>query len=115
MTKQIRVGVVGCGYWGPNLIRNFRSLPDCTLKMMCDVNEERLKHLRTLYPEVKGETDLRRVITSGGLDAVGTATAVKSHYAMAKASFRAEKHTFIEKPMAASLEECEELVDIAQK
>ncbi|HXT10434.1 MAG TPA: Gfo/Idh/MocA family oxidoreductase [Candidatus Angelobacter sp.] len=115
MTKQIRVGVVGCGYWGPNLIRNFRSLPDCTLKMMCDVNEERLKHLRTLYPEVKGETDFGRMITNGGLDAVVIATTVKSHYAMAKASLLAGKHTFIEKPMAASLEECEELVDIAQK
>ena len=59
MKKQIKVGVVGCGYWGPNLIRNFRSLPDCSLKLMCDISEPRLKHLRTLYPEVEGDHGLQ--------------------------------------------------------
>jgi len=115
MTKPIKVGVVGCGYWGPNLVRNFRSLPDCALKMMCDLNEERLQHLKTLYPEVKGETDFKHMLNGVGLDAVVIATTLKSHYAMAKASLLAGKHTFIEKPMAASLEQCQELVDIAQK
>jgi predicted dehydrogenase len=115
MTKPIKVGVVGCGYWGPNLVRNFRSLPDCALKVMCDVNEDRLKHLKTLYPEVKGETDFNHMVNSAGLDAVVIATTLKSHYAMAKASLLAGKHTFIEKPMAASFEECQELNDIAQE
>jgi predicted dehydrogenase len=115
MSKPIKVGVVGCGYWGPNLIRNFRSLQDCTLKVMCDLNEERLAHLKTLYPEVKGETNFDNLINNSGLDAIVIATTLKSHYAMAKASLTAGKHTFIEKPMAASLEECQELVDIAQK
>jgi predicted dehydrogenase len=115
MTKQIKVGVVGCGYWGPNLIRNFRSLPSCTLKRMCDVNVERLSHLRSLYPEVEGETDFNRMLTSAGLDAVVVATSVKHHFPMAKAALLAGKHTFIEKPMAASAEQCEELVEIAEK
>src|SRR4051812_36399081 len=115
MAKPIKVGVVGCGYWGPNLIRNFRSLQDCSLKMMCDVNEERLAHLKTLYPEVKVETDFNSMVANAGLDAIVIATTLKSHYAMAKASLLAGKHTFIEKPMAASLEECEELVAIAQE
>src|SRR5882757_8741330 len=57
MAKQIKVGVVGCGYWGPNLVRNFRSLPDCDMKMMCDLSEKRLTHLRSLYPEVEGSAD----------------------------------------------------------
>jgi hypothetical protein len=57
MAKHIKVGVVGCGYWGPNLVRNFRSLPDCSVKMMCDVSEKRLSHLKSLYPEVEGELD----------------------------------------------------------
>src|ERR1700690_3303910 len=99
MAKQIKVGVVGCGYWGPNLIRNFRSLPDCTMKMMCDISEERLKHLRSLYPEVKGETDYLHMLNGAGLDAVAIATSVKYHFPMAKASLEAGKHTFIEKPM----------------
>lgn len=115
MTKQIKVGVVGCGYWGPNLIRNFRALPDCSLKVMCDLKQDRLKHLRTLYPEVEASTDFNHMLNGCGLDAVVIATAVRFHYTMAKAALLAGKHTFIEKPMAASAKECEELVEIAQQ
>jgi predicted dehydrogenase len=115
MAKQIKLGVVGCGYWGPNLIRNFRSLPDCSLKMMCDLSEDRLKHLRSLYPEVKGETDFSHMLNGAGLDAIVIATSVKQHFPMAKAALLAGKHTLIEKPMAASSEQCEELIEIARK
>lgn len=115
MARQINVGVVGCGYWGPNLIRNFRSLPNCTLKTMCDLNEDRLSHLKSLYPEVEGETDFNRMLSNGGLDAVIVATSVRHHYSMAKASLLAGKHTFIEKPMASSVQECEELIEIAER
>src|SRR5580704_1808514 len=115
MTKQVKVGVVGCGYWGPNLVRNFRSLPDCNLKMMCDVSEARLKHLNSLYPEVEGATDFNHVLNGANLDAVVIATAVRLHYPMAKAALLAGKHVFIEKPMATSSAECEELIDIAKK
>ncbi|HEU5126093.1 MAG TPA: Gfo/Idh/MocA family oxidoreductase, partial [Verrucomicrobiae bacterium] len=115
MARQINVGVVGCGYWGPNLIRNFRSLPNCTLKTMCDLNEGRLSHLKSLYPEVAGETDFNRMVSDSGLDAVIVATSVRHHYTMAKASLLAGKHTFIEKPMASSVEECEELIEIAER
>jgi predicted dehydrogenase len=105
---------VGCGYWGPNLIRNFRSLPDCNLKMMCDVSEKRLAHLKSLYPEVEGETNYSHMLNGTGLDAVVIATSVGTHYQMAKASLTAGKHTFIEKPMAASSQQCEELIEIAR-
>ena len=115
MGNKIKVGVVGCGYWGPNLIRNFRALPDCSLKMVCDVSRDRLKHMRGLYPEVKGETDYNHMLNGVGLDAVVIATSVRFHYAMAKASLMAGKHTFIEKPMASSAAECEELVAIAKE
>jgi predicted dehydrogenase len=114
MAKQIKVGVIGCGYWGPNLIRNFRAIPDCRLKVMCDISEKRLSHLKSLYPEVEGVTDYSHTLNGLGLDAVVIATAVRLHHSMAKASLLAGKHTFIEKPMAASSEECEELVDIAR-
>jgi predicted dehydrogenase len=115
MAKQIKIGVVGCGYWGPNLIRNFRSLPDCDLKMMCDLSEKRLSHLRALYPEVEGSPDYNHMLNGINLDAVVIATAVRTHFPLAKASLLAGKHTFIEKPMAASARECEELVEIARK
>ena len=115
MAKQINIGVVGCGYWGPNLIRNFRALPDCDLKMMCDISEKRLLHLRSVYPEVAGSPNYNHMLNGIGLDAVVIATAVKSHFPMAKASLLAGKHTFIEKPMASTSHECEELVEIARK
>jgi predicted dehydrogenase len=82
---------------------------------MCDLDEQRLKHLRSLYPEVEGETDYSHMLNGIGLDAVVIATSVRSHYPLAKASLLAGKHTFIEKPMAASGAECEELIEIAQK
>jgi len=114
MAHKIRVGVVGCGYWGPNLIRNFRALPDCNLEVMCDVSHDRLKHMKSLYPEVKGETEFNNLLESDGPDAVIVATSVRHHYRMAKASLSAGKHTFIEKPMASSSAECEELISIAK-
>ena len=115
MSKQVKVGVVGCGYWGPNLVRNFRSLPDCHLKAMCDISQERLKHLTALYPDVKGETSFEHMLNGTGVDAVVVATSVRLHHQMAKAALLAGKHTLIEKPMASSSEQCAELVEIAHK
>ena len=115
MPKPIKIGVVGCGYWGPNLVRNFRALPDCNLTAMCDTSELRLKHLKSLYPEIEGFNDYDRVLDGADVDALVIATAVKLHYPMAKASLLAGKHTFIEKPMARSSFECEELIEIAHK
>src|SRR5882762_10256546 len=115
MSQKIKVGVVGCGYWGPNLIRNFKALPECDLKLMCDLNPQRLKHMKSLYPDVEGLMDYEHMLNGAGLDAVIIATSVKSHYQMAKASLQAGKHTFIEKPMAASSQECEELIELAEK
>ena len=115
MNKPISVGVIGCGYWGPNLIRNLHQLKDCHLKMMCDASEQRLAHLRTLYSGVEGATDYNVMLNGVGLDAVVIATPVRFHHVMAKAALLAGKHVFIEKPMAASVAECQELVDLARQ
>jgi predicted dehydrogenase len=115
MKKQITVGVLGCGYWGPLLIRNFRSLPHCQLKAVCDQDVARVKHVCTLYSDLEGITSPQQLIAAGDIDAVVIATPVKSHYSLAKASLLAGKHTFIEKPMATSSQECEELIDIAER
>ena len=114
MPKPIVVGVVGCGYWGPNLVRNFTALPNCDLRAMCDLNEARLKHMRGLYPNVESVTDFGHLLNGVALDAVVVAAPVKHHYPLAKAALLAGKHTLIEKPMAASSAECEELIEIAQ-
>jgi predicted dehydrogenase len=115
MKKQIAVGVMGCGYWGPLLVRNFKGVPDCRLKAVCDPDVARVKHVCALYPDVDGMTAPERFISDRGLDAVVIATPVKSHYSLAKASLLAGKHTFIEKPMATSSEQCEELIEIAER
>ena len=115
MKNNLSIGVIGCGYWGPNLVRNFNSLSDCTLKMMCDLDEARLQHLRNLYPAVQGTTDFKHMLNGVELDAVVIATPVKYHHPLAKQSLLAGKHTFIEKPMASSSAECEELIAIAEQ
>jgi predicted dehydrogenase len=115
MKKQISVGIIGCGYWGPLLVRNFKSLPDCQLKAVCDLSVERLKHVRALYPDVEGMTQTQQLLNGTNVDAVVIATPVKHHFSLAKAALLAGKHTFIEKPMASSSAECEELIEIADR
>jgi len=114
MKSKPRIGVVGCGYWGPNLIRNISSLDDCELKLICDVSPQRLAHMHRLYPNVPGTQDYNVLLNGADLDAVIIATPVQFHYEIAKASLLAGKHTFIEKPMASSSAQCEELVDLAR-
>lgn len=113
--KKLNVGVVGCGYWGPNLIRNFRGLGDCKLKMICDLDEKRLAHLKNLYPEVEATTDYKHMLNGAGLDAIVIATAVRTHHPLAKAALLAGKHVFVEKPLAASVAESQEMNALAQE
>ena len=114
-SKQIRVGVVGCGYWGPNLIRNLRQSPDCQLKVLCDMSESRLAHMRRLHPEVATTNSFDDLLKDSELDAVVIATPVRFHYEMAKAALSVGKHVFIEKPMARTEAEGEELVGLAER
>jgi predicted dehydrogenase len=115
MKKTISIGVIGCGYWGPNLIRNFRALPHCRVKALCDMNETRLKHMSTLYPDVVGTTSHEELLALPDLDAVVVAVPVRFHYAMAKAALLAGKHVLVEKPLASSSAECAELIEIAHR
>ena len=114
-TKEtIKVGVVGCGYWGPNLIRNLRQSPECQLKLICDISEQRLSHMRRLHPDVPTTSRFEDLLNGADLDAVMIATPVSLHYEMARASLSAGKHVFIEKPMARTEAEAEELVAFAE-
>lgn len=115
MSKKLNIGVVGCGYWGPNLIRNFNSLSGCRLKTVCDLSEARLRHMKELYPAVVATNRFEDLLEDPELDAVVVATSVRFHYPMAKQVLSAGKHVFIEKPMAASAAQCEELNEIAAR
>lgn len=115
MDSPINVAVVGCGFWGPNLIRNFRSLADCRVRTICDVNEERLAHMEHLYPEAGTTTEYEDIVNDPNVDAITIATPVHLHFALAKKSLLGGKHTLIEKPMAASVAECQELIALAEE
>lgn len=115
MSSKINVGVVGCGYWGPNLIRNFAALSDCRLRAVCDMNTERLRHVQALHPGVEAFTDFGRFLEQDRLDAVVIATSVGLHHRMAKAALLAGKHVLVEKPLAASTAESVDLVETARR
>ncbi|MFC1782196.1 Gfo/Idh/MocA family protein [Planctomycetota bacterium] len=115
MPKKINIGVIGCGYWGPNLIRNFRSLADCQVKKICDINPDRLAHMKKLYPEIENTDQVDDIINDAVIETVAIVTPVSLHYELAMKSLEAGKHTFVEKPMASSGAECREMVAAAQK
>jgi predicted dehydrogenase len=112
---MLNIGIVGCGYWGPNLIRNFSTFSNCNMRMLCDVDAGRLAHMKTVYPHVETTAKFEEVIKNDDIDAVAIATPVRFHFDMAKASLLAGKHTFVEKPLARTTQECEELISLAQK
>ncbi len=113
--KVVKVGVVGCGYWGPNLIRNLRQSPDCSLKVICDKSEQRLKHMRKLHHDIATTNDYQELLQDAELDAIVVATPVRFHFEMAKAALMAGKHVFVEKPLARTVAEAEELVALAEQ
>jgi predicted dehydrogenase len=112
--RMLKVGVVGCGYWGPKLARNFHELPDTELEWVCDFAQDRLDHLTSLYPTVKATRDYRELLDSD-VDAITIATPVSTHYRLTLEALRAGKHVLVEKPMAASVEEAEEVVAEAEQ
>jgi predicted dehydrogenase len=112
---MFNVAIVGCGYWGPNLIRNFNSLENCTVRAICDMSESRLAHMKTLYPATETTTDFDALINDPEIHAIAIATPVHTHFKLAEKSLNAGKHTLIEKPMAASVDECLKLKELAEK
>jgi Predicted dehydrogenases and related proteins len=112
---MLNVAVIGCGYWGPNLIRNFHFLPDCKVKKVCDLDSRRLVHMQKLFCEIETTTNIDDVFNDSQIDAVAIATPVRYHFEMAKKCLQAKKHTLIEKPMASSSVECKKLIELAQK
>ena len=105
-----RVAVVGLGYWGPNLVRNFYELTEFELAWVCDLREERLSTIGRRYPMVATTTSFDEVLSDPSVEAVAIATHVSSHYALALQALAAGKHVFVEKPLAASVAEATELI-----
>lgn len=115
MRTPINLGVVGYGYWGPNLARNFSAVDSARLRAVCDFDAERLDHMRKVYPGAAAFSDFGQMLGAVELDAIVVATPLPSHHALAKAGLLAGKHVLIEKPMACSSSECEELIALARQ
>jgi predicted dehydrogenase len=111
---MIKIGVIGCGYWGPQHARNFNDIPDTELAWISDLRPERLQHMQTLYPRVCVTTDYRQILESD-VDGVVIATSVGSHYWLGRVALEAGKHVLMEKPLAATVAEATDLVQIAQE
>jgi len=112
---MIGIGVIGCGYWGPNLVRNFSVVSGAKLITVCDLKLERLNPLVSLYPAVKTTTNYREMLKDPFIDAVAIATPVSTHFEIAMESIKAGKHVFIEKPMTFNSEQGERLIEAANK
>lgn len=112
---MIRMGVIGCGYWGPNLIRNFHNNPEVELVAIGDIDTARLEQVGRLYPTVQRHTDHRDIVNDASIDAVVVATPVTTHFPLGMEVLAAGKHLFVEKPMAASADECRRLNDQADQ
>lgn len=111
---SIKVAVVGAGYWGPNIIRNFYQNPACDMAVCADLDEGRLAHMKRLYPNISVTTDYQDVVNDSSIDAVAVCTHVSAHYPLAKQALEAGKHVLVEKPMTARVDEAEELVELAR-
>src|SRR5689334_17373040 len=113
--KTINLGIIGYGYCGQNLARNYCAANDCTLKAVAYGRPERHAVLAKVFPSVKGVIDADDIINDTEIDAVVIATSVFSHFPLAKKALLAGKHVLIEKPMTASVAEADELIELAAK
>jgi predicted dehydrogenase len=112
---MINVAVIGIGYWGPNLVRNFIANPKTHINTCCDLNQERLNFIHRFYPSLKTEKDYRKIIKDPNIDLIAICTPVFSHYEIAKAALNEGKHVLIEKPMTSKSEDAEDLINLAEK
>ena len=111
----MKVAVIGAGYWGPNLIRNFASLDEVEGVIACDRDSNRLAKMRKMFPGIETCSDENDAILNPEVAAVAIATPVSTHFDIARRAIEAGKHCFIEKPMTASVAEGEELIELATK
>jgi predicted dehydrogenase len=114
VSAPVRIGVVGLGYWGPNLARNFNSLPDAELAWLCDDSEEQLERQARRFPAARATTSFDELLGDPELDAVALATPVPAHAELALRVLAAGKHCFVEKPLAQSATDAEAVVDAAR-
>ena len=112
---MLRMGVVGYGYWGPNIVRNLRSLEGCQVAGVCDQSPAAVKRIKQAHPDLNVTTNCSELLESKEIDAVAVVTPVCTHFDLAKAALQNGKHVFVEKPFTATVRQAEELVELAER
>ena len=112
---MINIGLIGYGYWGPNLARNFSKNRDMKLAAICDFSPDRLKSAGELYSDARLLNSTEEMFNDNGIDAIDIATPVSTHFDLAKRALMAGKHVWLEKPMTETSAQARELIDLAEK
>ena len=112
---MLRMGVVGYGYWGPNIVRNLRSLEGCQVAGVCDQSPAAVRRIKQAHPDLNVTTNCSELLESKEIDAVAVVTPVCTHFDLAKAALQNGKHVFVEKPFTATVRQAEELVELAER
>lgn len=112
---MINIAIIGCGYWGPNLVRNFSETDNVNLAICCDIQKSRLDFIGRRYPSTEVTADYKEVLNDPKIDAVAIATPVSTHFKIAKEALLKGKHVLIEKPMTNSSSDAKELVELAKR
>jgi predicted dehydrogenase len=113
-SSAVRVGVVGYGYWGPNIVRNFHGIEHCDVVAVCDKRPDALRRAQRVYPGLNFTTDFNAVLTAPDIDAIAIVTPVWTHYELAKLALQNGKHVFVEKPFTSNTRQAEELIELAE-
>jgi len=111
----LKVGVIGYGYWGPNIVRNFSGIDHAAVAMVCDSNPATLSKVLKNYPQMRVTSDSNDILLSSDIDVVAVITPLSSHFALAKKALLNGKHVFVEKPFTATTAQAEELIELAEK
>jgi predicted dehydrogenase len=112
---MINIGIIGYGYWGPNIVRNFNGLEETKVLAVCDGNQAAMNRARKAYPQITVTQDCDDILTSSKIDAVAVITPVSTHFELAKKALENGKHVFVEKPFTASVAQAEELINLAEQ
>jgi len=112
---ELRIGVIGYGYWGPNVVRNLHGLDNCQLVAICDSNPANLQGARQARPDVELTGDCSELLTSTQIDAIAVVTPVWTHFDLAKSALQNGKHVFVEKPFTSTTQQAEELIELATR
>lgn len=111
---MITVAQIGCGYWGPNLLRNYSALDGCRVKWVAESSESRREFVQSKYPETQTTADVETLLGDDEVDAVIIATPARTHFELARAAMQAGKHVFVEKPLALNVRDADELIEMSQ-